>query len=120
MLKRSKQAAPSVQIRHAVALPEQIRCYGPVQVPLLPRQLLGAAPPTTQDRLRAHCALEARESCEWVGFIDIDEFLHFPGNQTHVLQNYTDRGAQDRVPQLWSVRPATLAGWPRPSAISRL
>jgi hypothetical protein len=27
MLKRSKQAAPPVQIRHAVALPEQIRCY---------------------------------------------------------------------------------------------
>ncbi|GJN12558.1 hypothetical protein PR202_ga30844 [Eleusine coracana subsp. coracana] len=41
----------------------------------------------------AHCALKARESCEWVGFIDIDEFLHFPGNQTleDVLQNYTNR-----------------------------
>lgn len=41
----------------------------------------------------AHCALRARESCEWVGFIDIDEFLHFPGNQTleDVLLNYTNR-----------------------------
>jgi hypothetical protein len=41
----------------------------------------------------AHCALKARESCEWVGFIDIDEFLHFPGNQTleDVLQNYASR-----------------------------
>ncbi|KAL5230239.1 hypothetical protein ABZP36_029015 [Zizania latifolia] len=39
----------------------------------------------------AHCALRARESCEWVGFIDIDEFLHFPGNQTlqDVLRNYS-------------------------------
>lgn len=41
----------------------------------------------------AHCALRARESCEWVGFIDIDEFLHFPGNQTlqDVIQNYSSR-----------------------------
>ncbi|WVZ95305.1 hypothetical protein U9M48_041088 [Paspalum notatum var. saurae] len=41
----------------------------------------------------AHCALRARESCEWVGFIDIDEFLHFPGNQTlpDVLRNYKNR-----------------------------
>ena len=41
----------------------------------------------------AHCALRARESCEWVGFIDIDEFLHFPGNQTlqDVLRNYSSR-----------------------------
>ncbi|TVU43559.1 hypothetical protein EJB05_10038 [Eragrostis curvula] len=41
----------------------------------------------------AHCALRARESCEWVGFIDVDEFLHFPGNQTleDVLQNYSNR-----------------------------
>jgi len=41
----------------------------------------------------AHCALRARESCEWVGFIDVDEFLHFPGNQTlaDILQNYSNR-----------------------------
>lgn len=41
----------------------------------------------------AHCALRARESCEWVGFIDIDEFLHFPGNQTlpDILRNYSNR-----------------------------
>ncbi|KAG2581278.1 hypothetical protein PVAP13_6KG033132 [Panicum virgatum] len=41
----------------------------------------------------AHCALRARESCEWVGFIDVDEFLHFPGNQTlaDILQNYLNR-----------------------------
>nr|CAB3479816.1 unnamed protein product [Digitaria exilis] len=41
----------------------------------------------------AHCALRARESCEWVGFIDIDEFLHFPGNQTlpDIIRNYSNR-----------------------------
>jgi hypothetical protein len=41
----------------------------------------------------AHCALRASESCEWVGFIDIDEFLHFPGNQTLqvVIQNYSSK-----------------------------
>ncbi|CAL5004340.1 unnamed protein product [Urochloa decumbens] len=50
----------------------------------------------------AHCALRARESCEWVGFIDVDEFLHFPGNQTlpDILRNYSDR------PQIGELRTA--------------
>ncbi|CAD6246517.1 unnamed protein product [Miscanthus lutarioriparius] len=58
----------------------------------------------------AHCALRARENCEWVGFIDIDEFLHFPGNQTlpNILQNYSNRPRigelRDGMPQLWSLR----------------
>lgn len=40
----------------------------------------------------AHCALRARRRCKWVGFIDVDEFLHFPSNATlhDVLQNYTE------------------------------
>ncbi|KAL8151012.1 hypothetical protein V2J09_020820 [Rumex salicifolius] len=39
----------------------------------------------------AQCALRARGRCKWVGFIDIDEFIHFPSNSTvlDVLQNYT-------------------------------
>lgn len=32
----------------------------------------------TQEAGFAHCALRARESCEWVGFIDVDEFFHLP------------------------------------------
>ncbi|CDP08371.1 unnamed protein product [Coffea canephora] len=37
----------------------------------------------------AHCALRARDSCEWVGFIDVDEFFHLPsGLSLHdVLKN---------------------------------
>ncbi|KAL6994425.1 hypothetical protein U1Q18_012528 [Sarracenia purpurea var. burkii] len=32
----------------------------------------------TQESGFAHCALRARDSCEWIGFIDVDEFLHLP------------------------------------------
>ncbi|XP_022883944.1 glycosyltransferase family 92 protein RCOM_0530710-like isoform X2 [Olea europaea var. sylvestris] len=32
----------------------------------------------TQEAGFAHCALRARDSCEWVGFIDVDEFFHLP------------------------------------------
>ncbi|KAJ8749849.1 hypothetical protein K2173_013764 [Erythroxylum novogranatense] len=44
----------------------------------------------TQEAGFAHCALRARASCEWVGFIDIDEFFHMPlGSSLHqVLSNY--------------------------------
>ncbi|KAH0461908.1 hypothetical protein IEQ34_009483 [Dendrobium chrysotoxum] len=45
----------------------------------------------TQEAGFAHCALRARESCKWVGFIDVDEFLYFPSNfKLHdVLRNYS-------------------------------
>ncbi|XP_057791654.1 glycosyltransferase family 92 protein RCOM_0530710 isoform X2 [Salvia miltiorrhiza] len=32
----------------------------------------------TQEAGFAHCAMRARGLCEWVGFIDVDEFLHLP------------------------------------------
>lgn len=32
----------------------------------------------TQEAGFAHCAVRARASCEWVGFIDVDEFFHLP------------------------------------------
>ncbi|KAL0395746.1 UNVERIFIED_CONTAM: Glycosyltransferase family 92 protein RCOM [Sesamum calycinum] len=32
----------------------------------------------TQEAGFAHCALRAQDSCEWVGFIDVDEFFHLP------------------------------------------
>ncbi|KAF3783669.1 UPF0392 protein [Nymphaea thermarum] len=36
----------------------------------------------TQEAGFSHCSILARhESCEWVGFIDVDEFLYFPRHQ---------------------------------------
>lgn len=32
----------------------------------------------TQEAGFAHCALRARDSCHWVGFIDVDEYFHLP------------------------------------------
>ncbi|XP_030544783.2 glycosyltransferase family 92 protein RCOM_0530710 [Rhodamnia argentea] len=32
----------------------------------------------TQEGGFAHCAMRARDACEWVGFIDVDEFFHLP------------------------------------------
>ncbi|KAG7033344.1 Glycosyltransferase family 92 protein, partial [Cucurbita argyrosperma subsp. argyrosperma] len=32
----------------------------------------------TQESGFAHCALRARDSCNWVGFIDVDEFFYLP------------------------------------------
>ncbi|GMJ04315.1 hypothetical protein like AT3G27330 [Hibiscus trionum] len=45
----------------------------------------------TQEGGFSHCALRARDSCEWVGFIDVDEFFHLPsGLLLHdVVQNIT-------------------------------
>ncbi|KAL8545768.1 hypothetical protein ACS0TY_005770 [Phlomoides rotata] len=36
----------------------------------------------TQEAGLSHCALRARESCEWVGFIDVDEFFHLPKGES--------------------------------------
>lgn len=43
----------------------------------------------TQEAGFAHCAIRARDSCEWVGFIDVDEFFYLPSNLVlhDVLQN---------------------------------
>ncbi|KAF7130771.1 hypothetical protein RHSIM_Rhsim10G0011800 [Rhododendron simsii] len=53
----------------------------------------------TQEAGFSHCALRARDSCEWVGFIDVDEFLHFPsGSSLHdVIGNLTGNVAELRV-----------------------
>ncbi|KAF8390308.1 hypothetical protein HHK36_024833 [Tetracentron sinense] len=32
----------------------------------------------TQEAGFSHCALKARHECEWVGFMDVDEFFYFP------------------------------------------
>lgn len=48
----------------------------------------------------AHCALRARDLCEWVGFIDVDEFFYLPENMSiqHVLRQQTSEIAEARVP----------------------
>ncbi|XP_011045246.1 PREDICTED: UPF0392 protein RCOM_0530710 [Populus euphratica] len=48
----------------------------------------------TQEAGFAHCALRARESCEWVGFIDVDEFFYSPlGLSLHdVISNQSESG----------------------------
>ncbi|KAJ4827335.1 hypothetical protein Tsubulata_003288 [Turnera subulata] len=48
----------------------------------------------TQEAGFAHCALRARESCEWVGFIDVDEFFHLPSGLMlpEVLKNQSEMG----------------------------
>ncbi|KAI8533507.1 hypothetical protein RHMOL_Rhmol10G0016400 [Rhododendron molle] len=53
----------------------------------------------TQEAGFAHCALRARDSCEWVGFIDVDEFLHFPSglSMRDVIGNLTSNVAELRV-----------------------
>lgn len=38
----------------------------------------------TQEAGFAHCALRARDTCEWVGFIDVDEFMYLPSNLTTI------------------------------------
>ncbi|OMO69085.1 hypothetical protein COLO4_29270 [Corchorus olitorius] len=45
----------------------------------------------TQEAGFAHCALRARDFCDWVGFIDVDEFFHLPsGLMLHdVIRNLT-------------------------------
>lgn len=48
----------------------------------------------TQEAGFAHCALRARPACEWVGFIDVDEFFHMPTNLDlgEVLRNWSVPG----------------------------
>ncbi|XP_071706873.1 glycosyltransferase family 92 protein RCOM_0530710-like [Rutidosis leptorrhynchoides] len=46
----------------------------------------------TQEAGFAHCALRARDFCEWVGFIDVDEFLNLPSgvHLGSVIRNLTE------------------------------
>ncbi|KAL3526342.1 hypothetical protein ACH5RR_010998 [Cinchona calisaya] len=48
----------------------------------------------TQEAGFAHCALRARNSCEWVGFIDVDEFLHLPSGL--LLHNVLSNGSRSK------------------------
>ncbi|KAH6835078.1 C3H4 type zinc finger protein [Perilla frutescens var. hirtella] len=55
----------------------------------------------TQEAGFAHCAMRARDSCEWVGFIDVDEFFHLPrGRQSlyEVVEKESSEVGEIRVP----------------------
>ncbi|XP_041998891.1 glycosyltransferase family 92 protein RCOM_0530710-like isoform X1 [Salvia splendens] len=41
----------------------------------------------TQEAGFAHCVVRARDSCEWVGFIDVDEFLHLPSGSSSLYED---------------------------------
>ncbi|KAK6928456.1 Glycosyltransferase family 92 [Dillenia turbinata] len=53
----------------------------------------------TQEAGFAHCAMRARDTCEWVGFFDVDEFLHFPHELTmkDILEEQTSNIAELRA-----------------------
>lgn len=71
----------------------------------------------TQEAGFAHCALRARDSCEWVGFIDVDEFLHLPSGASlqDVVWNQS-RSANNNVAELriscYSFGPSGLTSVP--------
>lgn len=69
----------------------------------------------TQEAGFAHCALRARESCEWVGFIDVDEFFYLPsGLVLHdVLRNQSSYSYVGEV-RVWcySFGPSGLKQFP--------
>lgn len=48
----------------------------------------------TQEAGFAHCAIRARASCEWVGFIDVDEFFNvkIKGNLHNVIWHHAKLG----------------------------
>lgn len=69
----------------------------------------------------AHCALRARDSCEWVGFIDVDEFFHLPSNSSlhDIIDNWSRSGdvAELRV-DCHSFGPSGLTKMPMKGVIS--
>lgn len=56
----------------------------------------------TQEAGFAHCALRARDSCEWVGFIDVDEFFHLPsGVSLHDVVERQSRASKVAEIRVW-------------------
>ncbi|KAL5057361.1 hypothetical protein RYX36_028965 [Vicia faba] len=70
----------------------------------------------TQEAGFAHCALRARASCEWLGFIDVDEFFNvrIKVDLRHVIWHYSKPGknvAEIRTP-CYSFGPSGLKDVP--------
>ncbi|WJX75831.1 hypothetical protein P8452_59321 [Trifolium repens] len=71
----------------------------------------------TQEAGFAHCAVRARASCEWVAFIDVDEFFNIKikGGLKHVIWHYSrpeNNVAEIRTP-CYSFGPSGLKEVPR-------
>ncbi|MCH88598.1 UPF0392 protein RCOM_0530710-like, partial [Trifolium medium] len=71
----------------------------------------------TQEAGFAHCAVRARASCEWVAFIDVDEFFNIKikGGLNHVISHYSrpeNNVAEIRTP-CYSFGPSGLKEVPR-------
>ncbi|GFZ00107.1 glycosyltransferase family protein [Actinidia rufa] len=74
----------------------------------------------TQEAGFSHCALRARDECNWVAFMDVDEFFYFPFRRSrklrfpsqkslrNLLANFssTPKIAEisDGLPQFWAIR----------------
>ncbi|KFK33657.1 hypothetical protein AALP_AA5G042400 [Arabis alpina] len=56
----------------------------------------------TQEAGFSNCAIRARSDCDWIAFIDVDEFFYIPSNQTltNIIKNYTisDQIGEIRTP----------------------
>ncbi|KAM5581855.1 glycosyltransferase family 92 protein [Rosa sericea] len=68
----------------------------------------------TQEAGFAHCALRARETCQWVGFIDVDEFFHMPSLLLFhdVLRNQSKYGYGEVQAWCYSFGPSGLKSVP--------
>lgn len=68
----------------------------------------------TQESGFAHCALRARDRCEWVGFIDVDEFIHLPSGQmmSDILTNFTSTNVGELRGSCHSFGPSGLTEVP--------
>ncbi|CAA7046560.1 unnamed protein product [Microthlaspi erraticum] len=64
----------------------------------------------------SNCAIRARNDCDWIAFIDVDEFFYIPSGQslTSVIRNYTasDEIGEIRTP-CHSFGPSGLRNQPR-------
>ncbi|AES64711.1 putative Glycosyltransferase family 92 [Medicago truncatula] len=72
----------------------------------------------TQEAGFAHCALRAQSSCEWVGFIDVDEFFNvkIQGGLKHVIWHYSksrDNNVAEIRTSCYSFGPSGLKEVPR-------
>ncbi|ESQ32737.1 hypothetical protein EUTSA_v10003629mg [Eutrema salsugineum] len=70
----------------------------------------------TQEAGFSNCAIRARSDCDWIAFIDVDEFYYIPSGQslTSVIRNYTASGeiGEIRTP-CHSFGPSGLKNRPR-------
>uniref|UniRef100_A0A1J3FGG1 Glycosyltransferase family 92 protein n=1 Tax=Noccaea caerulescens TaxID=107243 RepID=A0A1J3FGG1_NOCCA len=56
----------------------------------------------TQEAGFANCAIRARSECDWVAFIDVDEFFYIPSGQTliEVIRNHTTPSSSGEIGEI--------------------